>query len=94
MFFFIHWGTENTTQNIGNNKFVCPNCLRGTRHTYRLCEDKIKLYGCIPIHTKRKVTKICHDCLSEFKLSKYYEENILQMYEQSRQKIKESIKQK
>ncbi len=81
MFFFIHWGAEAGHKDIGNNHVYCENCQRVNKQTYRLYEDKFKLYWFITLNTKKVVTSICHNCLSESRLSLDNEEKIIKSYE-------------
>ena len=81
MFFFINWGSETRHMDIGINHAYCENCQRSNKQTYRLYEDKFKLYWFITLNTKKVVTSICHNCLSESRLSPDNEEKIIKSYE-------------
>src|SRR5690606_26520280 len=78
---FVFWSSKsNSYRNMQTGDMECPKCNGIRKHTYRLYEAKTKAYSVIPAGTDRTVTVVCHGCLTEWKLEKKHEKQLIELY--------------
>jgi hypothetical protein len=85
--FLIWWGSKTYQRNIASESIECSICETTKIHTYRLYETKRKIYSVIPVGTSKLVTLICHGCLTEQKLGKIYEKELIEKIDRWENKI-------
>jgi hypothetical protein len=90
--FVIWWGSKTYQRNIASESIECPVCGTTRMHTYRLYEIKTKIYSIIPAGTSKHMTLICHGCLTEQKLGRIHEKELIQKFDvMEKNKMKKQV---